>query len=181
MKFNFKKLKKDIEWATKKAFQDMVDQHQAERIYAFALYSDEGAMTVCPATNTLDFLATQPKNDLTYYKFESVEWNYEGDGADDEFSTICNTLFDEVEAEKYEDDEALFEEFQIKLYQTCYDVLLKLKKEDFFKNILGYDIFLIFNVTDFEFDTDFLIQMITELNDNDYRDEYLNWMKTWKK
>ncbi|WP_282628392.1 DUF4303 domain-containing protein [Empedobacter sedimenti] len=181
MKFDFKKLENKIEEATKKAFQEMVAQHQSERIYAFALYSDEGAMTVCPATNTLNFLETQPENDLTYYKYEPAEWNYEGDGADDDFSEICNLLYDEVEDEKYEDDEELFGKFQQKLYQTCIDILLKLKNENYFKDIVGYDIFLIFSVTDYEQHRASLSQTISLLNENPYRDEYLNWMKTWKK
>lgn len=180
-KFNFQNLENEIEEATKKAFQEMVTQHQSERIYAFALYSDEEAMTVCPATNTLDFLETKPKNDFTYYKYDPAEWKYEGKGADEIFSKICDQLYDEVEDEKYDEEEELFEEFQQQVYQTCIDVLIKLKNKNFFKNILGYDIFLMFSVTDYEQDRHVLTKTITTLNENMYQDEYLDWMKTWRK
>lgn len=180
MAFDVKKLEQKIETATREAFQEMVEKHQQERIYAFALYSDEGAMTVCPSTNTMDYLETKPNNDFTYYKFQPAEWKYEGDGADKKFAKICNKLYKEVEKDKYDDDESLFEDFQNELYQTCIGVLKKLKQENFFKNILGYDIFLMFSVTDYEQDRNFLAQTITSLNENPYRDEYLEWMKTWR-
>lgn len=181
MDFNFKELALAIESATRKAFIEIAQKHKSERIYAFALYSDEGAMTVCPATNTLDFLDSSPKDDTLYYKYEPAEWIYEGDGADDDFSDICSQLFDEVDDEKYYEDELLFDAFQSSLYQTCVDVLLKLKQENFFKDIVGHDIFLMFSVTDFEQDRRFLAETISALNVEPYRTEYLDWLKTWRK
>ena len=186
---DFKKLAQKIEQATRKAFLEIVNQHKGEQIYAFALYSDEGAMTVCPATNTLNYLETKPPKDITYYKYEPAEWHYEGDGADDEFQEICNELYDYIEEEledleeedEDEEDDTEFELFQQQLYQTCIDVLLKLKKENFFKNTLGYDIFLMFSVTDYEQDRKLLAKTITDLNENPDRDAYLEWMKTWRK
>ncbi|WP_413532210.1 DUF4303 domain-containing protein [Empedobacter brevis] len=180
MKFDFKKLEKEIEEATRKAFQEIVANHASEKIYAFALYSDEGAMTVCPSTNTEDFLATNDQEDLTYYKFEPAEWQYEGDGAEDEFSKISTQLYDITEVELENEDDEVFEAFQQELYQTCIQVLLKLKKENFFRNLIGKDIFLMFSVTDYEYDRDKLKEMIISLNDNVYQQEYLDWMKTWR-
>lgn len=180
MAFDLKKLELKIETATREAFQEMVEKHKQECIYAFALYSDEGAMTVCPSTNTMNYLETKPNNDLTYYKFQPAEWKYEGDGADKKFAKICNKLYKEVEKDKYDDD-SLFEDFQNELYQTCIEVLKKLKQENFFKDILGYDIFLMFSVTDYEQDRKLLAQTIANLNENPYRDAYLEWMKTWRR
>ena len=70
-----------------------------------------------------------------------------------------------------------FLKFQKELYQTCINVLKKLKDEDFFKTITNKDIFLIFSVS--EFGNKKIESMITDLNDNEYRTEYLEWMKTW--
>lgn len=193
--FDFKKLAVEIEAATRKAFQEMVTDHADEGIYAFALYSDEGAMTVCPSTNTQEFLATAPQNDIVYYTFEPAEWRYEADGADAEFNEICSKLYDAIEGdfwdnpdESYEEEDSEdedeedeeFVEFQQTLYQTCIDVLLKLKQENFFNNLAGKDIFLMFSVTDYEYDRTKLREMITLLNDNPYRQEYLEWMKSWR-
>ena len=50
---NFTELKNKIEIAAKQAFLEMFEKHGKDEIYAFALYNDEGAMTVCPSTNTM--------------------------------------------------------------------------------------------------------------------------------
>jgi len=87
---------------------------------------------------------------------------------------------EEYDNDDEENDEE-FEEFQQTLYQTCFEVLLKLKQENFFKNLVGKDIFLMFSVTEYEFDRNKLREMIILLNDNPYQEEYLDWMKTWRK
>lgn len=38
-----------------------------------------------------------------------------------------------------------------------------------------------FSVTEYEFDRNKLREMIILLNDNPYQEEYLDWMKTWRK
>ncbi len=173
---NFEDLKQQIEGAARKAFLEVYEKHGAEKIYSFALYSDEGAMTVCPAANTLENLKEADEDDFLYYKYEPAEWAYEMDGAEDEFDEVCTRLrnvLDQNEEEKW------FAEFQGKLYKTCIEVLEKLKNEDFFRKITGGDIFLIFTVSDYEFEKEEQKKMIARLNDNVYKDEYLGWMDTW--
>ncbi len=182
---DFKELALKIEKATQKAFIEMYDKHKEEEIYSFSLYSDGGAMTVCPSTNTIDFLnnlSEKEKQYLTYYKFEPAEWKYEMIGADEEFDEICKKLRTELEKNNFDNEytnEKTFLAFRTQLFQICYDVLKKLKTEDFFKNIAGKDIFLIFSVSDYEFDTMKIENMIKELNNSEYSNEYLQWMKTW--
>ena len=173
---NFEDLKQQIEDAARKAFLEIYEKHGAEKIYSFALYSDEGAMTVCPAVNTLENLKNADEDDFLYYKYEPAEWAYEMEGAEVEFNEICTRLRNVLD--QYEDEE-WFAEFQNKLYETCIEVLEKLKSEDFFKRITGEDIFLIFTVSDYEFEKEDLKKIITRLNDNSYKDEYLGWMDTW--
>lgn len=131
--FNFDALSLQIENATKKAFAEMVGKYKEQNIYALALYSDQGSMTVCPAINTQEFLQSLNVKNSLYYKYKPSEWSFQGKGADREFSQICNELFDEVESEKYDMDTdtagKLFEIFQSRLYQCCVDVLAKLKKK----------------------------------------------------
>ncbi|MGH1520500.1 DUF4303 domain-containing protein [Chryseobacterium sp. JK1] len=170
-------LKQQIENAAKKAFLEMYEKHGAEKIYSFALYSDEGAMTVCPATNTIKVLETVDQEDALYYKYEPAEWTYEMEGANDEFDTICTQLRSELE--KYEEDDQGFQNFQTKLYSSCIEVLEKLKNERFFTSITGEDIFLIFTISEYEFEIEEVKELIIRLNDNQYQREYLEWMATW--
>jgi hypothetical protein len=65
---------------------------RAEGLYSFALYSDEGALTVCPSANSLAHLATQPLEDQLYAKFESAEWDYERRGAEAQFNELNRQL-----------------------------------------------------------------------------------------
>ena len=55
----------------------------------------------------------------------------------------------------------------------------KLKNENFFTNITGKEIFLIFTVSDDEFEKKDLQDLIIRLNDNEYKGEYLDWMANW--
>jgi hypothetical protein len=174
---NFDSLQQQIEAATKKAFTEMVEQHGTEEICAFALYSDEGAMTVCPSTNTQQHLATAEPDDLPYAQFEPAEWKYEMQGADKEFNAICDLLRHELEM--VEDDDESFIQFRRNLYNTCIAVLEKLKQEQFFRQIVGKDIFSTFSVSDYDFETDELVAIITRLNDDEYKTAYLDWMATW--
>ncbi len=89
---DFEILKQQIEEAAKKAFLEVYEKHGAEEIYCFALYSDEGAMTVCPAANTMKVMEDVDEDDALYYKYEPAEWTYEMEGADKEFNDICTQL-----------------------------------------------------------------------------------------
>lgn len=174
---DFEILKQQIEDAARKAFLEVYDKHGAEEIYSFALYSDEGAMTVCPAANTMKVMGNVDEDDALYYKYEPAEWAYEMEGADEEFNKICTQL--RTELDKHDDDDQWFENFQAKLYSICIEVLEKLKNENFFTKITGKGIFLIFTVSDYEFEKEELKNLITRLNTNEYKSEYLNWMATW--
>lgn len=174
---DFEILKQQIEEAAKKAFLEVYEKHGAEEIYCFALYSDEGAMTVCPAANTMKVMEDVDEDDALYYKYEPAEWTYEMEGADKEFNDICCQL--RAELNRHDDDDQWFEGFQTQLFSTCIEVLEKLKNENFFTKITGKDIFLIFTVSDYEFEKKDLKDLIIRLNDNEYKSEYLNWMATW--
>lgn len=116
-------------------------------------------------------------DDLLYYKYEPAEWTYEMEGANDDFNEICTRLRSELD-QNSENDE-WFEDFRTRLYTACIEVLEKLKNENFFRQITGRDIFLIFTVSDYEFEKQDLKNIIISLNDNEYKREYLEWMDTW--
>ena len=180
MSFDFDELRTKVEDATRNAFKEIVEKHKEEDIYAFALYSDEGAMTVCPSSNTQLYLNSIKYNDdLAYYKFTPFEWKYEMQGADKEFDAISKILWDFHEEEDDDMTDEEFDDFRMRLYNICIEVLAKLKNEGFFKKVLGKDVFLTFEASEYEFESDKLKETITALNDNEYKEEYFNWMKTW--
>lgn len=179
---DFAELSQQIEQAARDAFIEQLACAGAvsETLYSFALYSDEGAMTLCPSSNTLEFVEQNaPTKDQTYYRLEPFEWKYEMQGADQQFSQLSKQLYEYCE--QVEDDEQLFEQFQQKLYTTGFEVLLKLVQEDFFARTAGREIFVIFSVSEYEFERQKLAEMVTQLNpNNNYKDMYLSWMKSWR-
>lgn len=176
---DFDLLRDQIEAAVKCAFMELHQQHAADGIYAFALYSDGGAMTVCPSTNTLKHLDNADPDDLAYYKFEPAEWKFEMQGAQPAFNEICARLLQESRSLDDDDNEEAFEAFRDRLFATCVDVLEKLKNEEFFTQIFGRDVFLMFTVSDYDFEPEDVAAVVERLNDNAYKAEYLDWMKTW--
>lgn len=179
---NYNALEQEIEKATKIAFKELFEKHKEEEIYSFALYSDGGAMTVCPSSNTLSFLndlSEEEKKEIDYYKFEPAEWKYEGIGADEEFDKICSNLYEERAKSSYGDQEK-FLNFRTQVFNCCINVLKRLNDENFFQNIISKEIFLIFSVSDFEFEETVLVDIVSKLNNNQYKTEYLNWLKSNK-
>ena len=187
---NFTELKSKIENATKQVFLEMFKKHGKEGICAFALYSDEGAWTVCPATDTKKHLEKRLAEDETddlIYKYGTAEWKYEGDGADEFFDEICELCRNEVQEmckgnDVYQlkgKEKENFEKFQSQLFETCIEVLEKLKSENFFKQIVGQDILLLFDVSDYDFSKKKYSEIVTRLNDNEIKKECLDWIKGW--
>jgi hypothetical protein len=58
-------------------------------------------------------------------------------------------------------------------------VLADLHQARFFQQAAGHEVFLRFSVSDDDPDPAAEAQMIRQLNDNAYRDEYLAWLRTW--
>jgi hypothetical protein len=178
MTFDFQYLKQQLTRATQDAFLELLAAHRAEGFYSFALYSDEGALTVCPAANTLAHLAAQPPEDQPYAKFEPAEWAYEMRGAAAQFNEIGRQLRTQVLAEELE--EPAFEQFRRQLYATCVAVLDELRQQQFFDQAAGREVFLLFSVSDSDTPAAELAQLARQLNHNAYRDEYLAWLASWE-
>ena len=178
MPFDFQHFQQQLTLATKDAFMELLAAHRAESFYSFALYSDEGAMTVCPSANTLAHLAAQSPEDLPYAKFEPAEWAYERRGAAAQFDELSRQLRTHVLAEALA--EAEFEQFRRQLYATCVAVLDELRQQRFFDRAAGREVFLLFSVSDRDTPAAELVQLVKRLNHNAYRDEYLSWLASWE-
>jgi hypothetical protein len=186
---DFVELKRKIEIATRQVISDMFEKHGKDEICAFALCSDGGAWTVVPSTNTKKHIdkqrAANEVDDLLYYKYETAEWEYEceGESADELFDEICELCRNEVPLPPWELDSEIakrdFENFQNQLFETCIEVLEKLKSENFFKQIVGKDILLLFTASDHDFSKKEYREIVTRLNDGEILNDCLDWIKRW--
>lgn len=177
MMLDFQEFARQLTRATQAAFTELLARHPTEEFYSFALYSDEGAMTVCPAANTLAHLAAQLPEDQLYAKFEPAEWKYEMVGADVQFDALSRQLSDYVLHTEFAEPDG-FEQFRQQLYATCVAVLDALRQQRFFDEAAGRPVFLLFSVSDSDTPAEELAQIVSRLNHNEYRDEYLAWLRT---
>ena len=134
---------KVIKDAALKAFSNLRSSHPEEDFCAFGLYSDEGAMTVCPSANTTSFLEKKIKEDpedTQYYKWSTAEWKYEFSGH--EWFTDVSAEISKFHSTKHNNKD--FIKFQKNLFESCVAALEQLKSENFFGNCI-----LVFSVTDY--------------------------------
>lgn len=117
-------LSDEIYEATKKAFVSLEEAFPSEDFYAYALYTDSGAMTVVPAANSLQGLQSKLDDDndqslTSYYQWASSEWKYEA-WKSEEFAHISKALRESPERVRFD----VFKENLIKA------MVLALKKMD---------------------------------------------------
>ena len=171
--FDFQSLKKKIEFATKKCLMENKEKYGSD-ICAFALISDDGAMTVVPFTNTHTHLKKMQLEDLAYeddYEFNPSEWLTD-DGANDEFSEICKILRTEEEKENLD-----FAKFKNELFETCVEVLQDLRREKAFFEILQKDILVMFDISDTDESEERLIEWFKSTNTVENGKRFEKWMK----
>lgn len=170
--FDFDALKQEIITASLSALSEIIGQHPDERICAFALYSDEGAMTVCPAINTAEHLLKCQNEHPQYaldYKFSPAEWKCEAEGANKLFDVISEKV--SVEVGK---DDIKFATFRRNLFATCGQALVEVKQEITRTNLLNDPILLLFSVSDSDISRQ-QIQLTKALNDSITWSEFKKW------
>ena len=168
--FNFEELKSKIESATKKCFKENIKNYGSD-ICSFSLISDDGAMTIVPYTNTKSHLKELQLEDPTYK--DSYEFEPASDGANTEFNDICKMVSDEID-----NDDLDFEGFRNTLFETCVQVLEKLRTEKLFRNELGKNLLVLFSISDTSEPKENLIQWGKRLNNEETGnrfEDYLNY------
>lgn len=142
MSFDFERFRRDLAGAAKKALAEARREHPGETICAFALYSDDGAMTVCPA---IDFASaregrlSESPDHAADMKFATAEWALEAFGADVAFDKLSKRLAAHLAAHPRG-----FARFRRTLFETCVDALATLRDN----KVVRGDCMLVFTVSD---------------------------------
>ena len=177
---DYQLLGQDICKAAKAAFTELAERSRPETLCAFALYSDESAMTVCPAANTSSHLTTAQADNPEFmadYKFSPSEWRFDGEGAEEAFAAISRQLAYRPESNEA-GDEAAFDTFRSGVFEACANALKTLKAEGFFKMPASSPILLLFSVPDASI-THREVALVKDLNDADIAREYERWARTF--
>ena len=136
--FDFAALAEGIAQASRAALADISGRcGPHDPVCAFTLYTDDGAMTVCPALLTESqerALTERHPDDASYYRYSASEWPLEGEGANGAFNDLCKLVREHVLAleDELEDEggEAAFVAFRAQLLETMVQVLERLRRED---------------------------------------------------
>jgi len=177
---DFNKFKTQLAQSTKQAFLEIYTQNPEQDIYAFALCNNDSTISIHPSANSIEYLnEVADENDFHFYKFEPSEWKFEQHQSKrlfDEINENCKKIVNE-----HDDDEDWFYHFQNQINDACIEVLENLKAENFFQTETGKDIFLNFSVIDEDLNAKKQELIISKLNHSSYKNDYVEWMKSWNR
>jgi hypothetical protein len=186
--FDFDSLREEIVAAAQAAFAEVSAREAPNAIVAFALYSDDGAMTVCPAMATAAYMeAIAGEGEALYLKYSPSEWPLEGVGADHLFGPICDRVRNHVFAlEDIESDdggssevanEAEFERFKNRLMQTCVESAERLRAGCF--AAMDDDFIVLVTISDGDEPVQELNERVARLNAPAIAQEHEAWTRSW--
>lgn len=125
MAFDFDRLQRDLVRASKRALAEVKRTHSRDEICAFALYSDDGAMTVCPSIDLASARVARLAGSPDFpgdAMFAPAEWALESVGADDAFDKLSERLANHRAA-----NPKGFASWKRDLFATCVDALAALR------------------------------------------------------
>ncbi len=127
---------REIRDAARETYRALLAKHPDERFYAFALYTDSGAMTVVPSANSEEGLQRVRKQmeigdeeSAPEFTWSTGEWAYESAEAD-AFNPLCKRLADAVLSPSF--PAAKFGQFFNELQRDMIEALKWLDQEGLF-------------------------------------------------
>lgn len=126
----------DIRDAARETYRALLAKHPGEHFYAFALYTDSGAMTVVPAANSAEGLqrvrrkmGVRDEESAPEFTWATGEWVYESAEAR-MFTPLCKRLADAVLSVRF--PESTFGRFFDELQRDMIEALRMLDQEGLF-------------------------------------------------
>ncbi|WP_240647384.1 MULTISPECIES: DUF4303 domain-containing protein [Burkholderia cepacia complex] len=131
---DFSDFQREIADAARATFRALRAQYPDEHFYAFALYTDSGAMTVVPAANSVEGLRRTREqqgvpDDDPWYAWGFSEWAYAAAEASP-FNAICGKLADDLLSPQFV--RSRFSEFSRQLHAEMIGALRLLDREGLF-------------------------------------------------
>ena len=168
-RFDFEQLKNEIREGARQAFTSVRQAHPGKNVNAFALMTDDSAMTVGPVANSEE--AWRESGGEEDFLWNPSEWSYTEGG---EFLDIAYRLI-----LPYHQDvptEVEFEEFQAGVFEAGIRALEELDGEGFFgTGTARENVVLLFDVTDSDVPDD----MAQRLNTPAMYARYQEWWDSW--
>lgn len=197
LRFDFAALEEQIVAATRQVFADVARAYPDDSVCAFALYSDDGALTVCPAFDLRSrrdarIADADDEDDADVRIFCPPEWALERFRGE-VFADICTALRTHVLEKICEGSVGMLElacgqhldrfgdafvAFRTALFETCIRTLERLRAEG--ADGANPDLLLLFAVSDTDPIAEDEIRMLKRLNgDSPYVARFVRWTKRW--
>lgn len=133
---DWEKLTTDVVAATTAAFGSLISEKSDEHFYAFALYTDEYAETICPSANSIERYEAKLRKtgetdelQIASYKWATAEWAYEYWHADF-FTEIYRDL--ERHRKTFPDTEVAWELYKKSVHECMISALKRMDENGFF-------------------------------------------------
>jgi len=170
---DYNKFESLLKKAVKESFSTIIKNNN---IYSFAIITSEFTDSIIAVANTREYM----KNCKKEYedtpldcKYLIAEWDYGIETNNKEFENLNEILFNEIFIEKSKEEHLSFES---KIFEICLNTLRELRNENFFKNLIKKEIFIMFESMDGSFSKTKLKKIVSSLNDNKYKKEYFEWL-----
>lgn len=169
--FDFDQLSTEILEGARRAFSAIREAHPDQTMNAFALCSDDSAMTIVNVANSQEAFAKVDDEDKDDFLWNAAEWSFEEGG---EFLDIAYRLILPYHRDiPYEIE---FAEFRNGVYECCIQALEQLDEEGFFgKSPARENVILLFQVID----SDEVKGATERLNTAENYQRYRTWYDSW--
>jgi hypothetical protein len=167
--FDFSQLTDEIREGARKAFTKIRDSHPNEIINAFALFSDDDAMTIVHVCNS--DRARLSKGDDDDFLWNPSEWSY------DEGSEYLDIAYRLILTQHQDLPSNInFDDFKAGFIESSITALEQLDNEGFFgSNLLRENTIVLFTISD----SDYIDDAVRRLNTPLIYERYRNWYDSW--
>lgn len=173
--FDFNNFKTDLIMATENVFLEIINKYQD--IYAFSLSFSSNLMNIGVFANTLKGLDKKMKEDpenIWYYKFCEEEWEINEDQSPN-FQKIKQNLINYLQSHEITDENYIYTDlfiaFRNKIFKTCVEALLTLKRRGIFLD----NIIINFYVREY-FNGEEAIDIFKTLNEKDNISDFIEYI-----
>jgi hypothetical protein len=165
-------LKNNLKDIVCKIFNNYKKQYSPKDVCAFALYSDEDAMSISMAINTHEHLKNSIKEAPEYpldFKYNPEEWKEIIEDKElEEYNKTLEDIYFKIKKKQ-------FVEHKNNIYKLSVEIIHELKEEQYFKDF-DNDFLLLFSISSFEI-PETVIEYNKKYNNKNVSEEYEKWLK----
>lgn len=169
---DFSMLATEIARGARRAFDSVREAHSDQTLDAYALYTDESAMTICHIAHSREALAMAARGDQDDFKWSCHEWSFADNPEALEIAYRLILLHHRDFPFQVD-----FQTYRAGVFEACIQALERLDQEGYFGHgSTRDDVRVLFEVSD----SDDVPGANERLNPPRVYDEYRRWRESWE-